>query len=429
MRSVILKSCLLLISLSIWALALPQVKGQELLNTADSERIAHFLDSDHSPDLLHCSIQLQRPTLDFAFRLDVSYIVDCHFSIFEGHASKVLIVVRVTPEGGKSTLLGEPYYLPEPNKDNELKQVVEMSGGFAVGEGRYQVEVLVADQRTRRTSRKRWSTHVARRANQGATLVSVPPGTVIPMGDRPLPIKMDTSGKGLRLTVLLDAAPLNPRSPSLRAEDRAFLLGSLSSLLKQIPCASVRLRAFNLDQQRELFAQDQFDDAGFIKLAGSLRDMELGTVSAQVLQQHRGGLEMLLEYANQELMSADPSDVVIILGPHTRYLTEIPRGMLKGRETPNPHFCYFEYFPGSFRGVGSSDALRQPLGASRRGAFRGSALPDTLSSLTRRLDGTVYEISSPADLASSIHKMLARVQPRAEPPTVGDWPVRPAPLN
>jgi hypothetical protein len=219
---------------------------------------------------------------------------------------------------------------------------------------------------------------------------------------------MDTSGKGLRVTVLLDAAPMNLRNPALRAWDRAFLLGSLSSLLKQIPCASVRLRAFNLDQQRELFRRDQFDDVGFMELAESLRTLELGTVSYRVLQQRQGWLDLLLDYANSELIAADPSDAVIILGPRTRYFAQVPRSKLKGRETPNPHFFYFEYFPGY---------------------ARGSQFPDALSSLTKRLDGTVYQIFSPGDLARSIQKMLTRVQPRVEPSTPHRWPPRPAPTQ
>jgi hypothetical protein len=218
---------------------------------------------------------------------------------------------------------------------------------------------------------------------------------------------MDTSGKGFRITVLLDAAPLNPRSPALRAWDRAFLLGSLSSMLRQIPSASVRFRAFNLAQQREVFRQDRFDDAGFVQLSESLRTLELGSISYNVLQQRRGGLEMLLDYANGELTSADPSDAVIFLGPRG-YPAGIPRGMLRGRETPNPHFYYFEYLP-------------SPLWEGQ--------LPDAISSLTKQLDGTVYEIFSPGDLARSIQKMLARLEPRADSPADVRWPARPAPTN
>ena len=411
MDCVPLKSRLLLISLSIWLLAAAQVKGQEPISAADSERIGRFLDSDRSSDPLHCLIEPRKPALDFAFRFDVGYIISCRLSRFGGRASEVFVYARVTPEGGEPVLFGEDYRLPEANpgaKSSQLKQDFQMSGGFAVGDGQYQVEVLVMDQITGRTSRKRWRARVARNNKQGAAQVAIPPGSVSPLRVRPWPIKMDTSGKGLRVTVLLDAAPLNPRTPALRAWDRAFLLGSLSFLLKQIPCASVRLRAFNLDQQRELFRQDQFDDGGFTELAASLRTVELGTVSYRVLQQQRGWLDLLLDYANTELIAADPSDAVIILGPQTRYSAEVSRAELKGRETPNPHFFYFEYFPGYFR--------RSPF-------------DDALSSLTKRLDGTVYDIFSPSDLARCARKMLTRVQPRAEPSTAGRWPARPAPTH
>jgi len=410
MDSVPLKSRLLLVTLSIWVLAVPQVKSQEPLNAADSVRIGHIFDTDRSPDLLHCSIHLQMPGLDFAFRFDIGYVVKCSLTRFGGRASDVLIFARVTPDGGKSLLLGGGYRLPavtDTTKSRNLKQDAEMSGGFAVGEGRYQIEVLVADRETGRTSRKRWRTRVARSGSQRAAQVSVPPGSVLPIGVRPWPIKMDTSGKGLRVTVFLEAVPLNRRSPSLRAWDRAFLLESLASMLKQIPCASVRLRAFNLAQQRELFRQDRFDDAGFIQLSESLRTLELGTVSYRVLQQHRGGLEMLLDYANGELTAADPSDAVIFFGTEA-YFAEVPRGMLRGRETPNPHFYYFEYLSPHFR----------------RAQF-----PDTISSLTKRLDGTVYEFYSPGDLARSIQKMLVQLRPRADSPADGRWSARPAPTN
>jgi hypothetical protein len=387
------------------------VKGQELLDVAESEKVARLLASGHSPDLLHCSIEPRQPALDFALRIDVGYIVTCPLAKFGGRESRVFIFARVTPEGGKPVMLYESYRLPAvaaTTKPGQMKQNVQASGGFAVGEGHYQVEVLVLCQETGWTSRKSWRVGVARSKHQGAAQVALPPGSVLPIGVRPWPIKMDTSGRGLRLTVLLDAAPLNPHSTALHAWDRTFLLGSLSSLLKQIPCASVRFRAFNLDQQRELFRQDQLDDAGFIRLADSLRTLELGVVSYRVLQQHEGWLDMLLDYANGELTAADPSDAVVFLGPRTRYFAAVPREKLRARETPNPHFYYFEYSP--------------PF-------VRGNRFPDTVSTLTKRLDGTVYEIFSPSDLALSIQRMLARVQPRAEPSTPGRWPPRPAPTD
>jgi hypothetical protein len=402
---------LLLLGLLCFLSAVPALLGQEPLNASDSETVSRALDDPRARDLLHCSIHPQAPRFDFAFRFEVGYIVWCPLASFGGHDSTILIFARATPDGGKPMLLGEGYHLPEidwTTKPKDLKQDIQMSGGFAVGEGQYRVEVLVVDNATRRMSRKSWRVRVARRGSQRAAEVAVAPRSVLPLVARPWPITVDTSGKGLRVTVLMDAAPLTRRSPSLRAWDRAFLLGSLSSLLKEIPCASVRLRAFNLAQQREVFREDSFDDAGFRKLHESLRKVELGKVSYQVLQHRRGALEMLVDYANEELTRADPSDVVIFFGPAWAYFTDVPRKMLRQRETAYPHFYYFEYFPF----------------APRSGQF-----PDAISSLTKALNGTVYWVYSPGDFARSIQKMLAKLQPAPRPPADPHWPAKPAPTD
>jgi len=405
------KTGLLLAGLLICLIAASPLEGQEPLRDADAEQVGRIFNLERSPVPLHCSIQPQKPMLDFGFRFDLGYIVSCPLSAFEGRASEVFIYARITPHGARPLLFGEDYRLPEATdetKPRQLKQDFEMSGGLAVGKGVYNVEVLVMDQQTARTSRKRWLARVGHAGNKRAVELAVAPGSVIPMGVRPWPITTDKSGRGLRLTVLLDAAPENPRTPSLRAWDRAFLLGALSTLLKQIPCASVRLRAFNLEQQRELFRRDEFDDAGFLELAESLRTLELGTVSYRVLQRQQGWLDLLLNYVNQEVTAHDPADAVIILGFRNRYSADISRVGLREREIANPRFFYFEYFPSS---------------------FQFSQSPDVLSSLTKRLDGTVCSIFSPGDLAHCVQKVLARVPPRSEPSTPSRWPARPSPKN
>jgi hypothetical protein len=146
-----------------------------------------------------------------------------------------------------------------------------------------------------------------------------------------------------------------------------------------------------------------------LKLTESLRTLELGTVSVDVLRERQGWLEMLVGYVNGELLAADPSDAVIILGPRlptelwprTPYYGEVPGGMLEGRKTPIPRFYYFAYYPSFLWGRGQR--------------FRGGVdRPEMLSSLTRRLDGTVYEFSTPSDLEHAIQKMLTQLQPRAD---------------
>lgn len=380
-----LKRRLALFSMAIGCLtALPAV-AQQPLSAADSERIAQVFDHGGPIDPLHCVIQRRSPIFDFAYRFELAYWVTCSLTRFGGRTTDVLIFARVTPEGGTPQFLGQAFHLPEIPPD-KLKQNIVMTGGIAVGEGNYRVELLVGDRTSGRISRRSWDEHVKRSGSQEAAQVAVPPHSILPLAVRPWPIRMEA--KGLRVTVLLDAAPLNPRTPSLRAWDRAFLLQSLSSLLRQVPCASVRVRAFNLDQQRELFRQDRFDDAGFIKLEDALQNLELGTVSYQVLQHRKGWADMLLSYAKEELTAAEPSNVTIFLGPRTHYFEGTARSSVPLRETPSPRFYYLQYFP--FIG--------------------GAHLPDALAILTKQLGGSVYEIASPGDLARSVQKILARVQ-------------------
>ncbi|MGD0697587.1 MAG: hypothetical protein ABSB82_22420 [Terriglobia bacterium] len=249
-----------------------------------------------------------------------------------------------------------------------------------------------------RTSRRQWKIEVTHR-QQAKVPVVLPAHTVsppkFPHWDGP-----QAGGEGLRLTVLLDAAPLNIRpvrsrlgratppnggALKLRAWDQAFLLRFLSSLLQKTPCQSVRLVAFNLDQQREILRADPFVPSGFASLQEAFRDLELGTVSVQVLEQRQGWAQMLADLTNQELIAPEPSDAVIFLGPSTRRGQKIPKEMLKPRETRQPRFFYFEYASTEF--------------------------PDAIGYLTKARDGTVFKIHSPHELGQAIEKMLAQLKP------------------
>ena len=86
---------------------------------------------------------------------------------------------------------------------------------------------------------------------------------------------------GLRLTVLMLADPGDTR---LWAYQRAYLLRSLAALLDHIPCRSVKLIAVNLDEQNEIFRQEQFDKYGFLELKHDLERVQFGTIPYQVLR-------------------------------------------------------------------------------------------------------------------------------------------------
>jgi hypothetical protein len=344
---------------------------------------------------LRCEILPQKPILDFAFRYDSGYVVRCPIKEFEGKASTVLTFVRVTPEGGSRKIFGEAYGLREIPSDmrahidlHKVKAELELSGGFSAGEGRYVVEVLVAHKESGRACRKSWKISVSRKHGEDKVPVTVPERTAVPMVFYPWNRKLQSDG--LRVTVLLDAAPIYPFAQKLRAWDRSFLLSTLSTLLDQMPCQAVRVVAFNLDQQREIFRDELRDAPGMVKLNQAMRDMELGTVSYQVLQRPQGANELLAQLARTEQTDDRASDVVILLGPHTRYTDKIPSYVLEGlAKSETPQFFYLEYMPFWLRGAEFADNLEQ---------------------LTKAVGGKSYRIYSPADLAESIRKITSQAQ-------------------
>jgi len=387
-------------------------RGQSVLNPDDTTRATALFSAGTRAERLNCEIEPRKPFLDFAFRFDGGYTVHCPLKAFGGTESALYTFVRVTPRGGAPVLLGTKTRLPaisaaqaSRNSPRKMRNVVEISGGFSIGEGEYLVEAVVADDRDR-ASRKRWTIKAYRTGAERAVPLKIKASSVTDMGFHPWRGCSRPASEGEQLTVLLDAAPISPREVNLRAWDRVFLLATLSSLLDQTPCRSVKLIAFNLDQQREVFRKEEFDGPGFFELERALEHLELGTVSYRTLQQHQGWAELLAGYTNREVLAEQPADAVIFLGPAMHILEKIPAGMLRARETAKPQFFCFEYLP-NWR--------------------RGAEFDDAIAALTKARDGAVFRIHSPAELALAVQKMLKRVRPAGQPAAPGSWPARPGP--
>jgi hypothetical protein len=366
---------------------------QELLNPPDAENANRAFQTLSGQHTLKCKITAFRPMLDFAFRFDAGYVVDCPLSQLDGKETDLVTYTRVTPRGGAPVVLGEVFRVPAPPADlaridpRHLRTVLEISGGFALGEGEYTVEVLVSD-RLNRSCHKRWEIKARRNRGQRKVTVAMEAGTVSHIWPDPWEGKFREKGSGLRITVLLHAAPMNPRAASLRVWDRTFLLEALSSLLRHIPCESVRVVAFNLDQQREVYREDQFDGPALGKLAHRLRNLELGTVDYRALSRDPATNALLASLANEQLAAAHPSDAVIFLGPTTRTAQKTPLQVLKNGEPGQPRFYYFEYFP-----------------------WAGADFADSIEYLTSALHGKTFHVHSPGEFGKSLQKLLEELTP------------------
>ena len=331
---------------------------------------------------LDCSVSGIRAALNYGFRFQAGYIVRVQMNQFRGSGHRWTVLMRVTPEGGQPTHLMMRYGLPEVPRTN---QEVEVGGGYLIGEGRYQVTWKLQDE-TGRVCRKQWKFEAKRSHSESKVKVAIEPNTVAPLstwvagGQR-----ARDDAAPIRLTILMHAAPTSPRRTRMNARDRFLLLGTLSSLLERLPTKSVRLVVFNLDLQKELYRHENFGSGGFNDVAQSLDGLELNAVDYTVLQKPKGHVELLADLMNQEVAAAQPSDVVLVVGPMSRFVDKVQDGMMVKPGGSAPRFFSFQY--------------RSPMMRMQ------ANLPDVIQSAVSKMKGKTVIINTPGDFAKGIDQV------------------------
>jgi hypothetical protein len=109
-------------------------------------------------------------------------------------------------------------------------------------------------------------------------------------------------------------------------------------------------------------------------------------VDFQVLQNKRGHVDLLTELVNREIEAQPPSDVVLFLGPPTRFFDSMPQANLEKPAGHGPQFYYFQLAP----------VFRQPATATPT---------DTIKSALSRLGGKTILIHTPGEFAKAIERL------------------------
>lgn len=411
--------------------------AQSLVDTAAISRTLARFAGQEGDTPLECEVTPIKPTLNFGFRIQAGYTFRVPMSQFSGSDHSLIVLARITSEVSPAPvflmdILRIPL-VPRTDVDGEV------GGGFFLGEGHYRVNWMLLDDRGR-TCQKDWQINAELGRGDRAVKLAMPPNTVAGLslrGSRAADRHPDAVAP-MRLTVLLDVAPLSAGS-KLGSKDQVFLLGGLSVLLQRVPATSVRLVAFNLEQQKELFRRDGFTLDSLDELAGSLNQLELAKVEYQVLQSRTGYLDLLAHLINQELRAQPHSDAVIFLGPRERYHEKLPADALDKSRGALPRFFFLPYQepralpntkgvpaledpivggPGGVPGMRSApDMMSGPdLGGDngvnitidRAIPDSPERLPDTVSLAVARLKGKTIAIQSPSQFAKAIEQIERR---------------------
>ena len=358
--------------------------AQNVLNPARLSDSLKDFDRGFRDLPLQCEVTPIRPALNFGFRFQAGYAVRVPMAQYRGPGHGWTLLTRITPEGEgqKPVYLGARIRLPDiPPTKMEL----QLDGGYVLGEGRYDVAWKMVDDSGRVCSH-RWKIDARLSRGERKVKIALPPSTVTDFALRGVPRTRQTDDAApIRLTVLMHAAPLNPRRTRLGPRDHMMLLGTLSSLLERIPVRSVRLVVFNLDQQKELYRQEPFAPEALGQVARSIGGLELGKVDYGVLRNRVGHLDLLADLVNGELGAKELADVVLFVGPQARTVDQVPRDELERPQGAKPRFFYFQYRP---------FMLQQQ-----------ASLPDSINNAVNRLKGRTLIIRTPGEFARAIDQI------------------------
>ena len=378
--------------------------AQDLLSPGSCLGIQALLSDAGGKQTLEGRAELRHPWLNYAFRFQAGYSIDIPLRQFAGTGNTVRVIARVRPSDGSRPPVcffqsGELPEIPEGDKPD-----LSITGGFFLGEGNCRVDLAVFDQ-AGRLYQAGFNLEAALKGRERKVRLELAPGEVQPINSLRWKRHSEPAGRGQRLTILFHATSLYGEGKLPTLYDPVLLLSSLSTVLSEGAFDEVRLIAFNLDQEQELFRQDRFDADGFSKLAEKVLSLKLSSVPVTALAPGQPRHALIDSLVRAELSSPKPPDAILFLGPYAddeSKWSSVP--CESGRA--GPAIFYFQQRIN--RAIGRR--LRDDYAgrAERTMGVRPIEYPDTLERLVHACSGEVYRIHDPAELASAIAKLNAK---------------------
>jgi hypothetical protein len=368
--------------LCLFAVSVCLLPGQALVDASSIPENIRDMTPEPSAGRLKCAVTPVKPRLNYSFRFQTGYVLDIPLQQYVGKGHAIATLLRVTPESSER----DPYYLLSRTQLGEVpptKSILEMAGGYVVGEGKYRVDMLVTDS-SGRTCLKNWNIRAKLNGKEDDVPPGIAPGVVDEISFR----KWTRSAKGTqgeegyKVTVLMNVSPLMPRRTTLAAYDRVLLLSSLTSLIERLPLQSVRLVLFNLDQQREIYRDEDFDPTRYGRVSRAMAQLELGTVDYSILKNRQGHIDLLTSLM-EDARRSGKSDAVVFLGPKPWRFDKAPKTALPEPSAADPAYFYVQ--------------LRPYMAAA--------ALNDTIMGAVKHMGGKTFDVYTPADFAEAIRDL------------------------
>ena len=351
---------------------------------------AAVLESQEVRKDLPCIVTPSKPVIGFDLKFHAGYEVSVPLKELAGNEGTLTMVFRVVPENHKD----EPVYFSQrlnvPPIEEDAKGDAYLQGAFETGEGKYHVDWLMRD-RSERVCSFFWDTEAALPAKDKQLALEIQPGTIEQQDrdafkDEP-PVEREQRETPLNVKVMVNFAPQNSLSATLQPLDTNALVSILRSISRDPRIGRFSIVAFNMQEQRVIYRQENASYIDFPALGDALGSLNLGTVDLKRLSQKHGDTEFLTHLLTQELKPDGQPDAVIFASPKVMVDANVPEESLNEVGSVNYPVFYMNY------------NLNPQANPWR----------DAIGNAVKHFKGTEYTISRPRDLWYAWSEIVSRI--------------------
>ncbi len=357
------------------------------------------LESGEPRSDLPCDVTPDKPELGFDLRFHAGYEVTVPLKQFGGSDNLLTILFRVTQDGQPEN----PRYFTQrvrvPFIEEDAKGEATLQGAFDLGPGKYRVDWLMRD-RSEQVCSSSFDMEAELSSKEKDITPSLAPGAVERAAEEQFredpPVRRSPEA-GLRVKILINFSPQNALSSTIQPVEMSALVSILRTINREPRFAKFSLTAFNMQEQRVIYQQQDADRIDFPALGEALQSIKLGTVGLRQLSEKHGDTEFLTDLIRKETANpAERPDGLIFAGPKVMLDADIQTDSLKDVGPIDFPVFYMNY-------------NRDPQATPWR---------DSIGRAVKFFRGYEYTITKPRDLWFAVTEVVSHiVKSRNERPT------------
>jgi hypothetical protein len=374
------------------------VNGQVLIKPASVSEPARILPTDMTileageprRDLA-CTVTPEKAQVGFDLRFHAGYDVAVPLRELSGTENLLSIVFRVTPDNHPDEAMYFTQHVHVPAVDDGAVGDATLQGQFDLGEGTYHIAWMMRD-RSERVCSWYWDTTAELLPKDREMPLTLGPGAIDQSAGEQFqeepPVHRVSTVTPFSVKLLVNFAPQDGLSAALPPVDTMALMSIVRSVARDPHFGRFSIVAFNMQEQRVMYRQENVDCINFPALGQALTSLKLGTVDVKKLGEKHGDTEFLSSLIRNELESErDRPDAVIFAGPKVMLDANVPQDSLKDVGNVNFPVFYMNY---------NSNPQANPW-------------KDSISRAVKFFRGYEYTISRPRDLWYAMSDVVSRI--------------------